>query len=116
MMNRTGDSSVASNVQPVRTRTLSEALSFILEVRETFRDQSNRYSTFLKIVHEWKEQKRENRVDFPAVVARVKEVFNGHKNLIIGLNGFLLPADKIPLDDEDDNEEEGSVMSTARHY
>ncbi|XP_010420152.1 PREDICTED: paired amphipathic helix protein Sin3-like 1 [Camelina sativa] len=114
-MSRTGDSSVTSNVQPVRTNTHSAAMSFLLEVRETFRDQRDKFETFLKIVKEWSKGMRD-RPNYATLVARVKQLFNGHNNLIIGFNTFLLPEYQIPLEDADDSEEECSVISTARDY
>ncbi|XP_010453633.1 PREDICTED: paired amphipathic helix protein Sin3-like 1 [Camelina sativa] len=116
-MSRSGDSSVTSNVQPVRTSTFDEAMSFVLEVRETFRDQRDKFETFLNILKALGQgSMRENRPDYATLVARVKQLFHGHNNLIIGFNTILLPEHQISLEDENDSEEESSVISTARDY
>ncbi|XP_019097743.1 PREDICTED: paired amphipathic helix protein Sin3-like 1 [Camelina sativa] len=114
-MNRTGDLSVTSNVQHVRTSTYSQARLFVLEVEETFHDEKDKFETFLNIVKEWK-QGRRDMPNYATFVARAKQLFNGHNNLIIRFNTFLLREHRISLEDENDSEEECSVMSTATDY
>lgn len=45
------------------------------------------------------------RTDLRGVVARVKELFKGHNNLISGFNTFLPNGFEITLDDDDDDDE-----------
>lgn len=44
------------------------------------------------------------RTDLPDVVARVKVLFKGHNNLILGFNIFLPEGFKIALDDDEEEE------------
>ncbi|KAF3501206.1 hypothetical protein F2Q69_00044829, partial [Brassica cretica] len=46
------------------------------------------------------------RTDLRGVIARVKELFKGHNNLIFGFNTFLPKRFEITLDDDDEDEEE----------
>ena len=41
------------------------------------------------------------RIDTEGVIARVKELFKGHNNLIYGFNTFLPKGYEITLDDEE---------------
>lgn len=49
------------------------------------------------------------RTDLRGVIARVKELFKGHNNLIFGFNTFLPKRFEITLDDDDDEDEEEAV-------
>lgn len=42
------------------------------------------------------------RIDTTGVIARVKELFKGHRNLILGFNTFLPKGYEITLPPEDD--------------
>lgn len=43
------------------------------------------------------------RIDTTGVIARVKELFKGHRDLILGFNTFLPKGYEITLPPEDDN-------------
>lgn len=43
------------------------------------------------------------RTDTAGVIARVKELFKGHNNLICGFNTFLPKGYEITVDEEDEN-------------
>ncbi|KAK9925187.1 hypothetical protein M0R45_033519 [Rubus argutus] len=50
-----------------------------------FQDQREKYDMFLQVMKDFKAQ----RTDTAGVVARVKELFKGHTDLILGFNTFL---------------------------
>ncbi|KAH7852863.1 hypothetical protein Vadar_030208 [Vaccinium darrowii] len=75
------------------------ALSYIKEVEYMFQDQRDKYDMFLDVMKDFRAQ----RVDTDGVIARVKELFKGHNNLLLGFNTFL-PKDceiKLVEDQED---------------
>ncbi|GMP51063.1 hypothetical protein CsSME_00017440 [Camellia sinensis var. sinensis] len=63
-----------------------------------FQDQRDKYDTFLDVMKDFKAQ----RVDTTGVIARVKELFKGHNNLIFGFNTFLPKGYEITLIDEEE--------------
>ncbi|XP_010420149.1 PREDICTED: paired amphipathic helix protein Sin3-like 2 [Camelina sativa] len=95
-----------------RQENRNNAATFLAEVKDTFHDQRDKYVMFLSIMKELRNV-RNDHSNVESVVARAKELFSGHNNLIIEFNAFL-PADyKITVDDD---EEEDSCISTARDY
>ncbi|GKU97034.1 hypothetical protein SLEP1_g10217 [Rubroshorea leprosula] len=60
--------------------------------------QTEKYDMFLEVMKDFKAQ----RTDTVGVIARVKELFKGHNNLIYGFNTFLPKGYEITLD-EDEN-------------
>ncbi|CAL9230340.1 unnamed protein product [Arabidopsis halleri] len=89
-------------------KTTSDALAYIKQVKDTFRDHDQRenYDMFLKLMFDFKAQ----RIDQSTLYARLKKLFKEHKNLIIGFNTFLSLGNKIILD----HDVEASTSSTAR--
>lgn len=67
------------------------ALDFLDQVKMQFQYQPKVYNQFLDIMKDFKAQ----CIDTPGVIARVSELFKGHKNLILGFNTFLPPGYKI---------------------
>eukprot|EP00899_Mesostigma_viride_P008288 jgi/Mesvir1/17460/Mv08734-RA.1 len=65
--------------------TTDDALGYLREVKERFKDQKNVYYTFLDIMKDFKSA----RIDTYGVIVRVKELFFGHSDLIMGFNTFL---------------------------
>ncbi|KAL7248491.1 hypothetical protein ACSBR2_003260 [Camellia fascicularis] len=53
---------------------------------------------FLDVMKDFKAQ----RIDTTGVIARVKELFKGHNNLIFGFNTFLAKGYEITLIDEEE--------------
>ncbi|XWS40811.1 hypothetical protein CRYUN_Cryun17cG0027500 [Craigia yunnanensis] len=77
--------------------TTSDALTYLKEVKEMFQDQKEKYDTFLEVMKDFKAQ----RTDTVGVIARVKELFKGHNNLIYGFNTFLPKGYEITLDEDE---------------
>jgi len=67
------------------------ALDFLDQVKLQFADNPKVYNQFLDIMKDFKSQ----AIDTPGVIARVTELFKGHRNLILGFNNFLPPGYKI---------------------
>nr|POE92258.1 paired amphipathic helix protein sin3-like 1 [Quercus suber] len=71
--------------------------SYLKEVKETFQDQREKYDMFLEVLKDLKAQ----RTDTVGASARVKELFEGHNNLISGFNIFLQKGYEITLEDDE---------------
>ncbi|KAJ9510671.1 hypothetical protein QJQ45_027522 [Haematococcus lacustris] len=104
----------------IQKLTTNDALTYLREVKNRFADKKDVYDMFLEIMKEFKAQ----RVDTAGVIVRVKQLFKGHRELILGFNTFLprvmcstsassvtikdLPGYEIELarisDDEEDEE------------
>ena len=54
-------------------------------MKNKFQEDRQVYETFLEIMKEFKAQS----IDTTGVIERVKGLFKGHRNLIIGFNTFL---------------------------
>ncbi|XAR71204.1 hypothetical protein NMG60_11028366 [Bertholletia excelsa] len=78
--------------------TTNDALTYLKEVKDMFQDQRENYDMFLDVMKDFKAQ----RIDTTGVIARVKELFKGHNNLIIGFNTFLPKGYEITLADEEE--------------
>eukprot|EP01098_Paradermamoeba_levis_P010318 TRINITY_DN4336_c0_g2_i2.p1 TRINITY_DN4336_c0_g2~~TRINITY_DN4336_c0_g2_i2.p1 ORF type:complete len:185 (-),score=44.81 TRINITY_DN4336_c0_g2_i2:643-1125(-) len=79
---------------PNKPVTVGNALEFLDQVKHQFAQQPQVYTQFLEIMKEFKSES----VDVPGVIARVLELFEGHKHLIMGFNTFLPPGYKIESD------------------
>ncbi|CAN4124323.1 unnamed protein product [Withania somnifera] len=80
--------------------TTNDALCYLKAVKEIFQDRRDKYDEFLEVMKDFKGQ----RIDTSGVIARVKELFKGHRSLILGFNTFLPkgyeitnPEDEIPV-------------------
>ncbi|OIW12423.1 hypothetical protein TanjilG_04172 [Lupinus angustifolius] len=82
---------------PSQKLTTNDALSYLKEVKDMFQDQREKYDLFLEVMKDFKAQ----RIDTAGVIARVKELFKGHNNLIFGFNTFLPKGYEITLDEGD---------------
>ncbi|XP_057542953.1 paired amphipathic helix protein Sin3-like 3 isoform X1 [Amaranthus tricolor] len=78
--------------------TTNDALAYLKAVKEMFQDKKEKYDEFLEVMKDFKAQ----RIDTVGVIARVKELFQGHHNLILGFNTFLPKGYEIVLHPEDD--------------
>lgn len=78
------------------------ALSYLREVKNRFADKKDIYDTFLEIMKEFKAQ----RIDTAGVIQRVKKLFKGHRELILGFNTFLPKGYEIELARVSDDEDE----------
>ncbi|KAJ7974484.1 Paired amphipathic helix SIN3-like protein [Quillaja saponaria] len=77
--------------------TTNDALTYLKEVKDMFQDQREKYDMFLEVMKDFKAQ----RTDTAGVIARVKELFKGHNNLIFGFNTFLPKGCEITLDEDE---------------
>ncbi|XAR51803.1 hypothetical protein NMG60_11006541 [Bertholletia excelsa] len=78
--------------------TTNDALTYLKEVKDIFQDQREKYDMFLDVMKDFKAQ----RIDTTGVIARVKELFKGHNNLIYGFNTFLPKGYEITIADEEE--------------
>ncbi|XP_075663719.1 paired amphipathic helix protein Sin3-like 2 [Castanea sativa] len=81
----------------LREQRKNYALTYLKEVKETLRDQREKYDKFLKVMKDFMDQ----RTDAYDVIAIVKELFKGHNNLISGFNFFLPKGSEIALDNDE---------------
>ncbi|KAI3952206.1 hypothetical protein MKW98_005901 [Papaver atlanticum] len=81
-----------------QTLTTNDALAYLKDVKDMFQDRRDKYDEFLEVMKDFKAQ----RIDTTGVIARVKDLFKGHRNLILGFNTFLPKGYEItlPLEDE----------------
>ncbi|CAH9087521.1 unnamed protein product [Cuscuta epithymum] len=78
--------------------TASDALAYLKNVKDIFHDKRDKYDEFLEVMKDFKAQ----RIDTSCVIARVKNLFKGHENLILGFNTFLPKGYEITLQSEDE--------------
>ncbi|KAK4481866.1 hypothetical protein RD792_012777 [Penstemon davidsonii] len=88
--------STASSAQRLTT---SDALTYLKNVKEIFQDKRDEYDHFLEVMKDFKAQ----RIDTTGVIARVKEIFRGYRDLILGFNTFLPKGFEITLPPEDES-------------
>ncbi|PIA62320.1 hypothetical protein AQUCO_00200364v1 [Aquilegia coerulea] len=79
--------------------TTNDALAYLKAVKEMFQDKKDKYDEFLDVMKDFKAQ----RIDTAGVIARVKDLFKGHRDLILGFNTFLPKGYEItlPLDGDE---------------
>ncbi|CAN6865749.1 unnamed protein product, partial [Brassica oleracea] len=73
--------------------TTGDALSYLKAVKDIFQDKKDKYDTFLEVMKDFKAQ----RVDTSGVIARVRVLFKGYDDLLLGFNTFLPKGYKITL-------------------
>ncbi|KAJ8439477.1 hypothetical protein Cgig2_006994 [Carnegiea gigantea] len=101
-----GGGTGAASVQKLTT---NDALAYLKAVKEMFQDKKEKYEEFLEVMKDFKAQRLtscifcgDSRIDTSGVIARVKELFKGHRNLILGFNTFLPKGYEITLPPEDE--------------
>lgn len=109
--------------------TTNDALSYLKAVKDIFQDKREKYDEFLEVMKDFKAQRFDHalcsvfpanihvnlpfihltyfsllvpRIDTGGVIERVKELFKGHQNLILGFNTFLPKGFEITLQNEDE--------------
>ena len=94
-----GDGPVGTGTGSAQFQTLNvgASLSYLDKVKYKFPNQPELYDKFMDIMKEFKSQS----IDTPGVIARVKQLFAGHPELIVGFNVFLPPGYKIDVPQED---------------
>ncbi|XP_023512218.1 paired amphipathic helix protein Sin3-like 4 isoform X2 [Cucurbita pepo subsp. pepo] len=78
--------------------TTNDALVYLKRVKDIFQDKREKYEDFLEVMKDFKAQ----RIDTAGVIGRVKDLFKGHRDLILGFNTFLPKGYEITLPLEDD--------------
>ncbi|KAK1299218.1 Paired amphipathic helix protein Sin3-like 6 [Acorus calamus] len=78
--------------------TMDDALAYAKTVRDIFHDKKDKYEEFLQVLKDFKA----HIIDNVGVVSRVKELFKGHRDLILGFITFLPKGYKITLPPEDE--------------
>ncbi|GFZ00105.1 SIN3-like 4 [Actinidia rufa] len=78
--------------------TSNDALAYLKAVKNLFQDKQGKYDEFLEVMKDFKAQS----IDTAGVIARVKELFRGHRDLILGFNTFLPKGYEITLPPEDE--------------
>ncbi|KAF3557327.1 hypothetical protein F2Q69_00013230, partial [Brassica cretica] len=73
--------------------TTNDALSYLKAVKDMFQDKKDKYDTFLELMKEFKAQ----RVNTDGVIEKVKELFKGYDDLLLGFNTFLPKGYRITL-------------------
>ncbi|CAI9092801.1 OLC1v1028134C1 [Oldenlandia corymbosa var. corymbosa] len=73
--------------------TTNDALAYLKAVKDIFQDRKDIYDQFLEVMKDFKAQ----RTDTTGVIARVKDLFRGHRDLILGFNTFLPKGYEITL-------------------
>mmetsp|Transcript_36011 Transcript_36011/g.80148 ORF Transcript_36011/g.80148 Transcript_36011/m.80148 type:complete len:1160 (+) Transcript_36011:163-3642(+) len=106
----TGTQRPPNNPSSQSKLTTNDALSYLREVKNRFSDQKDVYDTFLEIMKEFKAQ----RIDTAGVISRVKKLFKGHRELILGFNTFLPKGYEIELARISDDEEEEEAPAAAQ--
>ncbi|XP_047309262.1 paired amphipathic helix protein Sin3-like 4 isoform X2 [Impatiens glandulifera] len=78
--------------------TTNDALTYLKAVKDIFQDNRGKYDLFLDVMKDFKAQ----RTDTSGVIERVKDLFKGHRDLILGFNTFLPKGFKITLPPDDE--------------
>jgi paired amphipathic helix protein Sin3a len=71
-----------------------DAMEFLECIRDRFADMPFIYNTFLAVMRDFKSQS----ISTQDVIHRVKQLFEGHPDLIDGFNMFLPPAYRLQVD------------------
>ncbi|MQL70783.1 hypothetical protein Taro_003146 [Colocasia esculenta] len=95
-----GQASTAAGMPSRSTQKLTtcDALAYLKDVKEILKDKKEKYDEFLEVMKDFKAQ----RMDTAGVIGRVKELFKGHRNLILGFNTFLPKGYEITLSPEEE--------------
>ncbi|VVA94707.1 unnamed protein product [Arabis nemorensis] len=78
--------------------TTSDALEYLKNVKDKVQDKREIYDEFLVLMKDFQAQ----RIDTSDVISKVKVLFKGHPDLILGFNTFLPKGFEITLLPEDD--------------
>lgn len=115
--------------------TTNDALAYLKDVKEIFQDKREKYDEFLEVMKDFKAQRFDLswlnfgirtylsyprffsytvlsyscRIDTAGVIERVKDLFRGHRNLILGFNTFLPKGYEITLPPEEEYQQKKPV-------
>lgn len=82
-----------SQPTPPRKLKIEDALFYMDKVKYEFSNQPEVYGNFLDLLGEFKTK----RIDYPGMIARISNLFNGHPELIMGFNMWLPPSHQIEI-------------------
>ncbi|XP_037403717.1 paired amphipathic helix protein Sin3-like 3 [Triticum dicoccoides] len=77
--------------------TTNDALVYLKAVKDKFQDNRAKYEEFLEVMRDFKSE----RIDTNGVIIRVKTLFNGYPELILGFNTFLPKGFAIRLQQDE---------------
>jgi paired amphipathic helix protein Sin3a len=106
----------APHVFAQRELRVEDALMYLDEVKQQFKDRPTIYNEFLTIMKNFKSME----LDTPGVIKRVSKLFRGYNNLILGFNTFLPEGFKISLADierhhhEEEMQARGVAVAAAK--
>ncbi|CAH2047357.1 unnamed protein product [Thlaspi arvense] len=81
----------------VTTRlTMIDAHEYICTVKDTFQDNREMYDTFLMVMKDFRTTS--------LAIAKVKDLFKGHRELILGFNKFMPEDYKITFESDEQHE------------
>lgn len=86
---------------------LLSAIEYLNQIKRAYEGQPQVYSYFLKTIKDFKYQ----IIDAPGVINRIKVLFSGHPDLVVGFTAFLPPGYKI-TDPEGGSTETGESRET----
>jgi len=75
--------------------TTRDALVYLKAVKDKFQEKPHTYEQFIQVMRDFKS----NRLDSAGVIARVKTLFHGYPDLILGFNAFLPKGQSIRRQD-----------------
>ncbi|XP_022776020.1 paired amphipathic helix protein Sin3-like 4 isoform X2 [Durio zibethinus] len=92
----------------------NDALAYLKAVKDIFQEKREKYDHFLEVMKDFKAQ----RIDTAGVIARVKELFKGYRDLILGFNTFLPKGYEItlPLEDEQPSQKKPVEFEEAINF
>ena len=82
---------------PVKGLTVENAIAYLDKIKLKCHDRPEIYNQFLDIMKECQAQS----IDTRCVIEKVKQLFHGHRMLILGFNTFLPPEYQIEFSDDD---------------
>ncbi|KAK9074669.1 hypothetical protein SSX86_007267 [Deinandra increscens subsp. villosa] len=97
-------SDCALKVQPLiiseqeKARKKVIAYTYLKDVKDTFHDKKYKYTEFVNVLTDFMAK----RVNKDGVIARAKELFEGHPKLMLGFNTFLPKGYEADLSQEDE--------------
>ncbi|XP_050907853.1 paired amphipathic helix protein Sin3-like 3 [Lathyrus oleraceus] len=71
--------------------TSDDAKIYIKEIKDAFKDEKHKFNEFLKTMKDIKKK----RADIVCMLARVKELFEGHEELLLKFNTYLVDEFEI---------------------
>jgi len=86
--------------------TKENSLTYVKEVKATFKDDPESYQKFLRLMVDLKAEKVDN-VD---IATRVKELFRGDTRLILGFNVYLPEGDQISPPPENPKKQQAILL------